>query len=202
MQALSAIRSTPTCGIAASVTTWRISNSHAITAAIVIAPPPRFHGQLAQGHADDLLSTLCLARDCALLVAPRMNRQIVGHPATRRNAANLKRRRERCWPASGDQACGEIAPGRMLESQDIADAVPLSSRQNPRRRARADDRGPTFEAIDAVRGITNAASGKMGYAIARAAVGAGAKVTLISGPSSQPCLQALQRRMCKGCGNV
>ena len=158
-------------------------------AAIVIAPATAdFMAKLVHGHADDLLSTLCLARDCALLVAPAMNRQMWDHPATQRNAAQLEKDGVTLLgPASGDQACGEIGAGRMLEAQDIADAVAAFLAPKTLSGVRIlMTAGPTFEAIDAVRGITNRSSGKMGYAIARAAIGAGAKVTLITGPSSQP----------------
>ncbi len=158
-------------------------------AAIVIAPATAdFMAKLVHGHADDLLSTLCLARDCALLVAPAMNRQMWDNPATQRNVAQLEKDGVTLLgPASGDQACGETGAGRMLEAQDIADAV--TAFLAPKSLVGVHvlmTAGPTFEPIDAVRGITNRSSGKMGYAIARAAIGAGAKVTLISGPSSQP----------------
>ena len=158
-------------------------------AAIVIAPATAdFMAKLVHGQADDLLSTLCLARDCSLLVAPAMNRQMWDHPATQRNVTQLEKDGVTLLgPASGDQACGEIGAGRMLEAQDIADAV--AAFLAPKTLSGLTvlmTAGPTFEPIDAVRGITNRSSGKMGYAIARAAIGAGAKVTLISGPSSQP----------------
>ncbi len=158
-------------------------------AAIVIAPATAdFMAKLVHGHADDLLSTLCLARDCALLVAPAMNRQMWDHPATQRNVAQLEQDGVTLLgPGSGDQACGETGAGRMLEAQDIADAVAAFLAPKTLSGVRVlMTAGPTFEPIDAVRGITNRSSGKMGYAIARAAIGAGAKVTLISGPSSQP----------------
>ncbi len=158
-------------------------------AAIIIAPATAdFMAKLVHGHADDLLSTLCLARDCALLVAPAMNRQMWDHPATQRNVAQLEHDGVTLLgPASGDQACGETGAGRMLEAQDIADAVAAFLAPKTLSGVRVlMTAGPTFEPIDAVRGITNRSSGKMGYAIARAAMGAGAKVTLISGPSSQP----------------
>jgi phosphopantothenoylcysteine decarboxylase/phosphopantothenate--cysteine ligase len=158
-------------------------------AAIVIAPATAdFMAKLAHGHADDLLSTLCLARDCALLAAPAMNRQMWDHPATQRNAAQLEKDGVTLLgPGSGDQACGETGAGRMLEAQDIADAVAAFLAPKTLAGVRVlMTAGPTFEPIDAVRGITNRSSGKMGYAIARAAIGAGAKVILISGPSSQP----------------
>lgn len=157
--------------------------------AIVVAPATAdFIAKLANGLADDLLSTLCLARDCPLIVAPAMNRQMWGHPATRRNVERLLRDGVAILgPASGDQACGEVGLGRMLEAVEIADAVAgfLSPRllQGARVLITA---GPTFEPIDPVRGITNRSSGKMGYAIARAALDAGAKVKLISGPVSLP----------------
>ncbi len=158
-------------------------------AAIVIAPATaNFMAKLAHGQADDLLSTLCLARECALLVAPAMNRQMWEHPATRRNVAQLQQDDVAVLgPASGDQACGETGNGRMLEAQEIADAVAAFLAPKTLAGVRVlMTAGPTFEPIDAVRGITNRSSGKMGYAIARAAIGAGAKVTLVSGPSSQP----------------
>jgi phosphopantothenoylcysteine decarboxylase/phosphopantothenate--cysteine ligase len=158
-------------------------------AAIVIAPATAdFMAKLVHGLADDLLSTLCLARDCPLLVAPAMNRQMWDHPATQRNVAQLARDGVTLLgPASGDQACGETGNGRMLEAQEIADAVAAFLAPKTLAGVRVlMTAGPTFEAIDAVRGITNRSSGKMGYAIAREAIGAGAQVTLISGPSSQP----------------
>ncbi|MBM3343324.1 MAG: bifunctional phosphopantothenoylcysteine decarboxylase/phosphopantothenate--cysteine ligase CoaBC [Betaproteobacteria bacterium] len=157
-------------------------------AAIVIAPATAdFMAKLVHGLADDLLSTLCLARDCPLLVAPAMNRQMWEHPATQRNVKKLAEDGVTILgPASGDQACGEIGQGRMLEAQDIADAVAAFLAPKSLSGVRVlMTAGPTFEAIDAVRGITNRSSGKMGYAIARAAIGAGAKVTLVSGPTSQ-----------------
>lgn len=158
-------------------------------AAIVVAPATAdFMAKLAHGHADDLLSTLCLARDCPLVVAPAMNRQMWEHPATQRNVSQLEKDGVTILgPASGDQACGEVGQGRMLEPQDIADAV--ASFLAPKTLTGVNilmTAGPTFEPIDAVRGITNRSSGRMGYGIARAALGAGAKVTLVTGPSSQP----------------
>jgi phosphopantothenoylcysteine decarboxylase / phosphopantothenate---cysteine ligase len=158
-------------------------------AAIVVAPATAdFMAKLVHGHADDLLSTLCLARDCALLVAPAMNRQMWDNPATQRNAAQLVNDGiTLLGPASGDQACGETGAGRMHEAQDIADAVVMFLAPKTLTGVRVlMTAGPTFEPIDAVRGITNRSSGKMGYAIARAALAAGAEVTLVSGPVSQP----------------
>jgi phosphopantothenoylcysteine decarboxylase/phosphopantothenate--cysteine ligase len=154
---------------------------------IVIAPATAdFMAKLAHGLADDLLSTLCLARDCPLAVAPAMNRQMWEHAATRRNVAQLRADGvEVLGPASGGQACGEIGMGRMLEAVEIADAV--SALLAPKALSGVRmliTAGPTFEAVDAVRGLTNKSSGKMGYAVARAAADAGARVTLVSGPTS------------------
>jgi phosphopantothenoylcysteine decarboxylase/phosphopantothenate--cysteine ligase len=155
--------------------------------AIVVAPATAdFMAKAALGLADDLLSTLCLARDCPLIVAPAMNRQMWEHPATRRNVAQLKRDGVIVLgPDSGDQACGETGMGRMLEADELAEAISgiLSPKTLSGKRVLM-TAGPTFEPIDAVRGITNRSSGKMGYAIARAAIAAGAEVTLVSGPVS------------------
>jgi len=153
--------------------------------AIVIAPATAdFMAKLANGLADDLLSTLCLARECPLLVAPAMNRQMWEHPATQRNVAQLKHDGVILFgPDSGDQACGETGMGRMLEADDLVEAISafLAPKTLPGKRVLM-TAGPTFEPIDAVRGITNRSSGKMGYALARAAIAAGAEVTLVSGP--------------------
>ena len=158
--------------------------------AIVVAPASAdFLAKLAQGRADDLLSTLCLARDCPLLVAPAMNRQMWENPATARNLAQLVLDEVSVLgPDSGDQACGETGFGRMLEAEQLVEAI--VARFQPKRLHGLKvliSAGPTFEAIDAVRGITNLSSGKMGYAVARAALEAGAEVTLVSGPT---CLRA------------
>ena len=155
--------------------------------AIVVAPATAdFLAKVANGLADDLLSTLCIARECPLLVAPAMNRQMWDNKATQRNVAQLARDGVAVLgPARGDQACGETGMGRMLEAQQIFDAI--NSSLQPKLLAGKNvliTAGPTFEAIDPVRGITNRSSGKMGYAIARATLDAGAKVTLISGPTS------------------
>jgi phosphopantothenoylcysteine decarboxylase/phosphopantothenate--cysteine ligase len=153
--------------------------------AIVVAPATAdFIAKLANGLADDLLSALCLARECPLIVAPAMNRQMWDNPATRRNVDRLRRDGVAILgPGSGDQACGEVGMGRMLEPGDIAEAVAGLLAPKLLKGARVlITAGPTFEPIDTVRGITNRSSGKMGYAIARAALGAGADVTLISGP--------------------
>lgn len=154
---------------------------------IVVAPATAdFLAKAALGLADDLLSTLCLARDCPLIVAPAMNRQMWEHPATKRNVAQLKRDGVIVLgPDSGDQACGETGMGRMLEADELAEAISgfLEPKILSGKRLLM-TAGPTFEPIDAVRGITNRSSGKMGYALARAAIAAGAEVTLVSGPVS------------------
>lgn len=157
---------------------------------IVIAPASAdFIAKIAHGLADDLLSTLCLARACPLLIAPAMNRQMWENPATQRNLDMLRRDGVTVLgPASGMQACGETGMGRMLEAHELAEAVHAFFQPKPLLDKRVlITAGPTFEAIDAVRGITNSSSGKMGYAVARAAVEAGAEVVLISGPV---CLEA------------
>lgn len=158
--------------------------------AIVVAPASAdFIAKLANGQADDLLSTLCLARDCPLLIAPAMNKQMWENPATQRNIEHLKKDGVIILgPDSGEQACGETGMGRMLEPEvlfaelfaklnDTLDAKPLA---NKRILITA---GPTIEQIDPVRAITNFSSGKMGYSIAEAALEMGAEVTLVSGPT-------------------
>jgi len=164
--------------------------------AIVVAPATAdFIAKLANGLADDLLSTLCLARECPLIVAPAMNRQMWDNPATRRNIERLLRDGVAILgPASGDQACGEVGMGRMLEAPEIAEAVTAFLAPKSLRGTRVlITAGPTFETIDAVRGITNRSSGKMGYAVARAALEAGARVSLISGPTSLTAPAGAQR---------
>lgn len=144
-----------------------------------------FIAKLAHGMADDLLTTLCLARDCPLMIAPAMNRQMWENPATQRNLSLLRQDGIKIvGPASGEQACGEIGMGRMLEADELAEAVQMVFQTAPLLQGKKVllTAGPTFEAIDAVRGISNRSSGKMGYAIAQAAAEAGAIVTLISGP--------------------
>ena len=154
--------------------------------AILISPASaNFIAKLANGFADDLLSTLCLARNCPLFIAPAMNRQMWEHPATQRNLVTLQRDGVLIiGPASGAQACGEAGMGRMLEAQKLVEEMLIFFQpkllQDKHVLITA---GPTYEAIDAVRGITNLSSGKMGYAVANAALEAGAKVTLISGPT-------------------
>jgi len=159
------------------------------TAAILIAPTSAdFMAKLVHGRADDLLSTLCLARACPLLIAPAMNRQMWEHPATQRNAAQLSADGTTVLgPATGKQACGEDGLGRMLEPEDLFVALTAFLQPKPLAGRRVlITAGPTFEPIDPVRGITNTSSGKMGYAIAAAAHAAGAEVTLVSGPTALP----------------
>lgn len=155
--------------------------------AIVIAPASAdFIAKLANGLADDLLSTLCLARNCPLLIAPAMNREMWQNPATQRNIARLiSDGVQVLGPASGIQACGEEGLGRMLEPLQLAQLV--SAAFIPKLLAGKKilmTAGPTYEAIDAVRGITNRSSGKMGYAICQAALEMGAEVVLVSGPTA------------------
>ena len=167
--------------------------------AIVVAPASAdFIAQLAQGRADELLALLCLARplaSCALLLAPAMNREMWAHPATQRNAAQVVADGAKLLgPAAGDQACGEVGDGRMLEATELCDAV--IARFQPQwlaGRTVLVTAGPTFEAIDPVRGITNHSSGKMGFAIARAAAEAGAAVTLVAGPVQLPTPAGVRR---------
>ena len=160
-------------------------HSSRVADAIVIAPATAdFIAKLANGLADDLLSTLCLARDCPLLVAPAMNRQMWSNAATQRNVQQLAADGVAVLgPASGAQACGEEGMGRMLEAEQLAQDIVATFQ--PKLLAGQKvliTAGPTYEAIDAVRCITNRSSGKMGYAIAQAALEMGAAVTLVSGP--------------------
>ncbi len=157
--------------------------------ALLIAPcSADFMRKLVHGAADDLLSTLCLARpaNVPLLVAPAMNVEMWDNPATQRNVVQLKKDGiTLLGPAAGDQACGETGLGRMLEPEQLLES--LSAFFQPKLLAGKKvliTAGPTYEPIDPVRGITNLSSGKMGYAIARAASAAGAEVTLVSGPTS------------------
>jgi len=155
--------------------------------AILVAPASAdFLAKLVQGRADDLLSTLCLARDCPLLVAPAMNKQMWGNPATQRNIAQLKADGiSLLGPDSGEQACGEVGLGRMLEAEALFALV--NAHFTPKLLAGKHvliTAGATLEMIDPVRAITNLSSGKMGYAIAQAAADMGAIVTLVSGASA------------------
>jgi phosphopantothenoylcysteine decarboxylase/phosphopantothenate--cysteine ligase len=155
--------------------------------AIVVAPATaHFIAQVAQGLAPDLLTTLVLARRCPLLVAPAMNVEMWNNPATQRNVQQLRTDSiALLGPGEGDQACGEIGAGRMLEPhQLLAEVVAFFQPKLLRDKRVLITAGPTFEPIDPVRGITNLSSGKMGFALARAAYEAGAKVTLIAGPTT------------------
>ena len=155
--------------------------------AILIAPASAdFMAKLVHGAADDLLSTLCLARDCPLLVAPAMNKQMWENPATQRNIAQLTADNIAILgPAAGEQACGEIGLGRMLEPEELL--AELQAHFTPKLFAGKRiliTAGATLEMIDPVRAITNLSSGKMGYALAEVAASMGAIVTLVSGTSS------------------
>ncbi len=170
--------------------------------AIVVAPASAdFIAQLAQGRAGELLSLLCLARPRSgeravpLLLAPAMNREMWSHPATQRNVAQaVSDGALLLGPGHGAQACGETGDGRMLEAAELRDAVVafFQPKVLAGRRVLV-TAGPTFEALDPVRGITNLSSGKMGFAIARAAAEAGAEVTLVAGPVHLPTPASVQR---------
>ena len=165
---------------------------------ILIAPcSADFLRKLAHGACDDLLSTLCVARPrhVPLLVAPAMNVEMWDNPATQRNVAQL-REDGICilGPSSGDQACGETGFGRMLEPDELVEELIASFQHKVLAGRRVlITAGPTFEPIDPVRGITNLSSGKMGYAVARAAREAGAEVVLVSGPTSLPTPHGVRR---------
>lgn len=154
---------------------------------VVVAPASaNFIAKMAHGRADDLLSTLCLATEGVVALVPAMNRQMWDNPATQSNLATVKTNGVHIFgPAEGSQACGETGPGRMLEPAEIvaltSELFATGTLHGLRVVATA---GPTWEAIDPVRGITNRSSGKMGYAVAEAAAEAGARVTLVSGPSA------------------
>lgn len=151
--------------------------------------------RLAQGHANDLLSTLCLATEAPLLVAPAMNRVMWAHPATQANVATLRGRGVAVLgPASGEQACGETGAGRLLEAADLVAAL-AASLAPPRLAGRRllVSAGPTFEDIDPVRFLGNRSSGKMGFALAAAAAAMGAQVTLVAGPVALATPAGVQR---------
>lgn len=155
--------------------------------AILVAPASAdFIAKLAHGLADDLLSTLCLARNCPLLVAPTMNVQMWNNAATRRNVAQLSADGiVILGPGRGGQACGEVGEGRMIEPEEIVTALMAWAQPKLLAGKRVMlTAGPTFEAIDPVRGITNLSSGKMGFALAQACAEAGAVVTLVAGPTT------------------
>ena len=167
--------------------------------AIVVAPASAdFIAQLAQGRAGELLPLLCLARPaqrCALLLAPAMNREMWAHPATQRNVATVQADgAQLLGPGAGEQACGEVGDGRMLEAMELCeDLIAFFQPKLLAGRSVLVTAGPTFEAIDPVRGITNHSSGKMGFAIARAAREAGAEVTLVAGPVHLPTPRGVRR---------
>jgi len=155
--------------------------------AIVIAPASAdFIAKLVHGRADDLLSTLCLARDCDLLVAPAMNKQMWESPATQRNITQLMQDGiSILGPDSGEQACGEVGLGRMLEAEDLQYLIEAHFQPKLLKGKKIlITAGATLEMIDPVRAITNLSSGKMGYAIAQAAYEMGAEVTLVSGATA------------------
>jgi phosphopantothenoylcysteine decarboxylase/phosphopantothenate--cysteine ligase len=176
-------------------------NATRVADVMLVAPASAdFIAKLAQGRADELLSLTALARPierCPLLLAPAMNREMWAHPATQRNVAQLKADGAFVLgPGNGDQACGEIGDGRMLEAAELRDE--LIAFFQPKLLAGKRvliTAGPTFEPIDPVRGITNLSSGKMGFAIARAAAEAGAQVTLVAGPVHLPTPRGVQCRI-------
>jgi phosphopantothenoylcysteine decarboxylase / phosphopantothenate---cysteine ligase len=157
---------------------------------VLVAPASAdFMARLAAGRADDLLSTLCLATAAPLVLAPAMNQQMWNNAATQANAATLTQRGVRLLgPGVGEQACGELGPGRMLEPIAIADLIePMLATAGPFAGKRVlITAGPTREAIDPVRFVSNRSSGKMGYAVAEAMRAAGAEVVLVSGPVALP----------------
>jgi phosphopantothenoylcysteine decarboxylase/phosphopantothenate--cysteine ligase len=167
--------------------------------AVLVAPASAdFIAQLAQGRAGEILSLLCLARPrerCPLLLAPAMNREMWSHPATQRNVAQVRADGATVLgPAAGDQACGEVGDGRMLEADALRDElIAFFQPQRLAGRRVLVTAGPTFEPIDPVRGITNRSSGKMGFAVARAAAEAGAQVTLVAGPVALPTPRGVTR---------
>lgn len=163
--------------------------------AVLIAPASaNTLARLAQGLADDLLSTLCLATRAPLLVAPAMNQAMWDNAATQSNLATLRARGVRvCGPAVGSQACGETGPGRMLEpSELVADVARVFATGSLAGLRVLITAGPTREAVDPVRFISNRSSGKMGYAVAAAAAEAGASVTLVSGPVALPAPERVE----------
>jgi phosphopantothenoylcysteine decarboxylase / phosphopantothenate---cysteine ligase len=168
---------------------------------VVIAPATAgFLARLATGQADDLLTTLCLATEAPIAVAPAMNRVMWANPATQANVTTLLQRRVSVFgPAAGDQACGEVGEGRMLEPLEIIDRIaPLLAPTGPLRGKRVlITAGPTRERIDPVRFISNRSSGKMGFAVAQAARDAGADVVLVSGPVALPTPPGVRRVDCE-----
>ena len=176
--------------------------------AVLIAPcSADFIARLVQGRADELLSLLCLARPIdrvPLLIAPAMNREMYAHPATQRNLAQLQADGAiLLGVGNGFQACGETGDGRMLEPEELLeDIVAFFTPKVLAGQRVLVTAGPTYEAIDPVRGITNLSSGKMGFAIARAAREAGAEVTLVAGPVSLPTPRGVARIDVKSASNM
>jgi phosphopantothenoylcysteine decarboxylase / phosphopantothenate---cysteine ligase len=188
--------SRPAAGVANNMAHINLSRD---ADAILVAPASAdFMAKLIHGRADDLLSLLCLARPLErvpLVLAPAMNREMWQHPATQRNVQQLKADGTLVLDVGeGDQACGEKGDGRMLEPDDILqDLVAHFQPKSLVGQQVLITAGPTFEAIDPVRGITNLSSGKMGFAVARAAAEAGAQVTLIAGPVHLPTPRGVRR---------
>jgi phosphopantothenoylcysteine decarboxylase/phosphopantothenate--cysteine ligase len=167
--------------------------------AIVVAPASAgFMARLAYGFADDLLSTLCLAADCPIAVAPAMNTVMWDSKATQKNIQELQSQGVSILgPGVGDQACGETGPGRMLLPEEIVDRLGNIFADGPLKGIKVMiTTGSTWEAIDPVRGISNRSSGKMGFAVADAAVKAGAEVTLISGPTTSSNQVSVHQLLC------
>ncbi|RYV03878.1 bifunctional phosphopantothenoylcysteine decarboxylase/phosphopantothenate--cysteine ligase CoaBC [Shewanella sp. OPT22] len=159
---------------------------------VIIAPATaNFIARLRAGMADELITTLCVATESSIAICPAMNQQMYQYPATKENIAALAKRGHQMWgPDSGSQACGEIGPGRMIEPLGIvarAQEFLAGAEQKPLKGKKLMlTAGPTREAIDPVRYISNHSSGKMGFALAEAAVKLGAEVTLVSGPVNLP----------------
>ena len=169
-----------------------------VDAILVATASADFMAKLLHGRADDLLSLTCLARplqQVPLILAPAMNREMWAHPATQRNVQQLKADGTVVLDVGqGDQACGEVGDGRMLEPDEILDdVIALFQPKRLQGRTVLVTAGPTYEALDPVRGITNLSSGKMGFAIARAAREAGAQVVLVAGPVSLPTPRGVRR---------
>lgn len=167
--------------------------------AIFVAPASAdLMAKLLHGRADDLLSLMCLARPLdrvPLILAPAMNREMWSHPATQRNVAQLRADGTTVLDVGmGEQACGETGDGRMLEPDELlCELIRFFTPKLLASQRVLVSAGPTFEAIDPVRGLTNLSSGKMGFAIARAAHEAGAQVTLVAGPVSLPTPRGVER---------
>ncbi len=163
---------------------------------ILVAPASAdLMARLASGRGDDLLTTLCLATPAPVALAPAMNQGMWRDPATQANVEILRERGIALFgPAAGEQACGDVGPGRMLEAEQLAElAAGLFQSRALDGVKLCITAGPTREAIDPVRYISNHSSGKMGYALAEAAADAGAQVTLISGPTQLPCPERVTR---------